>query len=280
MYNVALILPEPKHAASVDRSELTHQMVSDIYTWFPFQKHQQCGECRNLVLIDRWNSKENGQFEEKADLFPLKIPKQFDGCSIKYGLFINSSRTWELEWFLVGMVFDSMNVAHLFETHDHDFIFARSFADVNTFDAENIYNLTELSSYKKSFPHIFYNLRMYIPCPKKNCGNFYKVFAPGVWLLFFTSCFLLAVITSLIQRTRKSEHFNSLTYSLYCTWAVVNSVAVPQMPTTNKLRLFFFMWVCYCLTMSTVFQSFFTSFLIEPGTEEQINTIVELLNRD
>ncbi|KAJ9590204.1 hypothetical protein L9F63_016693 [Diploptera punctata] len=259
-------------------------MVIEMYTWFPFQEYQQCGECRDLVLIDRWNSKGNGQFEKNADLFPHKIPKQFNGCSIKYVLIINSSTSWELEWFLLRKVFDSINVTELVQTRNanNDIIVSRYFGDVSILNSVDRGESISLPNYKKSFPHMFSTLRFYVPCPRKTVrhGNFYKVFAPGVWLLFFITCILMAVITIFLQRAKKSEYFNNLTYSLYCTWAVVTSVSVPQMPTTNKLRIFFFMWVCYCLTMSTVFQSFFTSFLIEPGTEEQINTIEELLNHD
>ncbi|KAJ9590195.1 hypothetical protein L9F63_016684 [Diploptera punctata] len=282
MYNVVLI--SPKHVASDDRSELTHQMSSDIYTWFPFPKHQNCGESRNLLLIDRWNSQENGQFEQNTDLFPRKISKKFNGCSIKYVLNTNSSASWELEWFLLRTVFESLNITHLEETQDNklDIVLTRSFGFINMSDIEDSNHMTTLSNYKTSFPHLFSRLRCYVPCPKRTVrhGNFYKVFAPGVWLLFFITCILMTVIIILLQRTRKSESFNNLSYSHYYIWAVVTSVSVPQMPTTSKLRIFFFMWVCYCLIMSTVFQSFFTSFLIEPGTEEQINTFEELLNTD
>ena len=51
------------------------------------------------------------------------------------------------------------------------------------------------------------------------------------------------------------------------------------MPETTKVRMFFFLWLCYSLIMSTLFQSFFTSFLIEPGLEKQISTMEELMNK-
>ncbi|KAJ9597910.1 hypothetical protein L9F63_011197 [Diploptera punctata] len=122
---------------------------------------------------------------------------------------------------------------------------------------------------------------MYIPCPGRyiSHGNFYKVFTPGVRLLFFLTCILMAVITISIRKINKSEHvyFNSITYSLSCIWAVVTSVSVPQMPRTTMFRMFFIMWVCYCLIFSTVFQSFIISFLIEPGSEKDISSVEELL---
>ncbi|KAJ9575809.1 hypothetical protein L9F63_007350 [Diploptera punctata] len=139
---------------------------------------------------------------------------------------------------------------------------------------------TAYAVYKISFPYIYSTLRWYVPCPKQTVrhGNFYKVFAPGVWVLFFTSCILMALITVLLHKREK--HFNNLSYSLCYIWAVVTSVSVPRMPTTTNLRTIFCMCVFYCLIISTIFQCLFTSFLIEPGTEEQIDTIEEIINHD
>ncbi|KAJ9601295.1 hypothetical protein L9F63_000517 [Diploptera punctata] len=275
MYNVALIFPRTEYVGSDDR----FRMVSEIYSWFPFE-HGQCGECWHLEFIDRWNTKGNGQFEHNTDLFPQKLPKQFDGCSIKYRLFLGSTASWRFELFLLHTLFRLMNITHFVRIRgsgDYDLSFWRNFNDEDdNLKDENIVPL------RKSFPHMFSTLRWYVPCPEKTVrhGNFYKVFGPGVWLLFFISCVLMAMVADLLHRSTKCEYLDSLTYSLYCVWAVVTSVSVPQMPTTTKLRIVFFVWVCYCLAISNIFQSFFTSFIIEPGTEEQISTIEEFINQD
>ncbi|KAJ9590193.1 hypothetical protein L9F63_016682 [Diploptera punctata] len=49
------------------------------------------------------------------------------------------------------------------------------------------------------------------------------------------------------------------------------------MPKTTARRIIFFMWVFYSLIVSTIFLSFFTSFLIQPGLEKEISNIAELL---
>ncbi|KAJ9580419.1 hypothetical protein L9F63_024395 [Diploptera punctata] len=283
MYNTVFIFPERKYVYSESTSEVTPLVVTKLYTWFPFQEYQQCGECRDLVLIDRWNLKGNGQFEQKTELFPSKMPKQYNGCSIKYSLMDFSNSYWELEWTLLRSIFDSVNTTELVETQgiDMDVIFLRSLnAELfsETIEAGNDNN----SVFKVSYPHLFSKLLWYVPCPRKTVrhGHFYKVFAQGVWLLFFTSYILVAAITIFLKKTRKYEYLDSLTYSLYCNWAVATSVSVPEMPTISKLRLFFFLWVCYCLIISAVFQTYFTSFLIEPGTEEQIDTLENLLKHN
>jgi hypothetical protein len=55
------------------------------------------------------------------------------------------------------------------------------------------------------------------------------------------------------------------------------SVPVNTQPRSTPLRLFFFCWVCYTVAISTVFQAYLTTFLIEPGYEEPMRNIDEML---
>jgi len=57
-------------------------------------------------------------------------------------------------------------------------------------------------------------------------------------------------------------------------------VAVPQLPTTSTLRVFFFLYVCFCFVISTVFQAFFVTYLVEPKYEKKLETLEELLDSD
>ena len=57
-------------------------------------------------------------------------------------------------------------------------------------------------------------------------------------------------------------------------------VSVPQQPTNSSLRVFFFLYVCFCFTISTVFQAFFVSYLVEPKYEKKIGSFDEFLVSD
>jgi hypothetical protein len=57
-------------------------------------------------------------------------------------------------------------------------------------------------------------------------------------------------------------------------------VSVPQQPTASGLRVFFFLYVCFCFAISTVFQAFFVSFLVEPNYEKRLETLDDLLHSD
>jgi hypothetical protein len=62
--------------------------------------------------------------------------------------------------------------------------------------------------------------------------------------------------------------------------SVVLSLSVSKHPHSAPLRLFFFCWVCYSIAISTVFQAYLTTFLIEPGYVEPIKTVEQMLASD
>jgi hypothetical protein len=52
------------------------------------------------------------------------------------------------------------------------------------------------------------------------------------------------------------------------------------MPRTTKLRVLFFIFVCYSFAVNTVFQAIFTTFLVTPGYEKGITSFEELVHSD
>jgi hypothetical protein len=57
-------------------------------------------------------------------------------------------------------------------------------------------------------------------------------------------------------------------------------VSLPRQPRSSTLRVFFFIYVCFCFAISTVFQAFFYSYLVEPKYEKKLETLDELLDSD
>jgi len=62
--------------------------------------------------------------------------------------------------------------------------------------------------------------------------------------------------------------------------SVILSVSVSTQPRSAPLRLFFFCWVWDSVAISTVFHSYFTTFLIELGYLENIKTVEQMLNNE
>jgi hypothetical protein len=103
-------------------------------------------------------------------------------------------------------------------------------------------------------------------------------FSVPVWVTMVIVLFLVSVVFCLLGKKFKGgRSFTSWSSSLYNTWAVTVSVPVTEMPRSIVLRLTLIGFVWYCFAMSTVFQAFFTSYLVDPGYQKQLTTLEEIL---
>ncbi|KAJ9592795.1 hypothetical protein L9F63_015534 [Diploptera punctata] len=71
--------------------------------------------------------------------------------------------------------------------------------------------------------------------------------------------------------------FRSLSDCFYSAWAILIANSTPKMPKGSNLRVLLFFYICYCFAMCTIFQVFFTSYLVEPGYENGIDNFEQLL---
>ena len=104
-----------------------------------------------------------------------------------------------------------------------------------------------------------------------------------VWLTMATVLILTAILWWGLANWRHSSlkdsrTFQTLSYCLYNAWAVAMGVSATNTPNTWKFRIIFLLYVCYCFAMSTVFQAFFISYLVEPGYGKKFETFDEILN--
>jgi len=148
--------------------------------------------------------------------------------------------------------------------------------------------LVVTSSFDVTIPHLFGNVKMLVPCPKAIPGTekVLTTFSLSVWLtiglvlLLTTAVFWCAGNGSYRSVCNETHTYRSLSNCFHNAWAVFVGVSVPQQPTSSNLRVFFFLYVCFCFVISTVFQAFFVSYLVEPTYENKLETLVGLLNSD
>jgi hypothetical protein len=67
--------------------------------------------------------------------------------------------------------------------------------------------------------------------------------------------------------------------SISAAWAVLLGVSVPALPVSSGMRFPFIIYVWYCFAIRTIFQAFFTTYLVEPGYEATIETLDDVLRR-
>jgi hypothetical protein len=107
-----------------------------------------------------------------------------------------------------------------------------------------------------------------------------RVFAPNVWLLIFVVILLAAVLlhrAALCRSVGEAESYKYITNCLLSVWSVILSVGVHEMPRSNPLRGIFLLWLVFCLAINTVFQTYVTSYLVDPGYRHQIDSAEEVI---
>jgi len=144
------------------------------------------------------------------------------------------------------------------------------------------------SSYDATISYMYVTIKMLVPCPKTIPGTekILTTFSLSVWLtiglvlLLTTAVFWCAGNGPYRSVSNETHIYKSLSNCFHHTWAVFVGVSVPQQPTCSNLRVFFFLYVCFCFAIRTVFQAFFVSYLVEPMYEKKLESLVDLQNLD
>jgi hypothetical protein len=142
------------------------------------------------------------------------------------------------------------------------------------------------SSIDVTIPYTFCNFKMLVPCSKAIPGTeeILETFSLTVWL---TIGLVLLLKTAVVwcagnvhyrSVCNKTHTYQSLSDSFHNVWAVFVAVSFPRQPRSTTLTVFFFLYVCFRFAISTVFQAFLVSYLVEPKYEKNLETLDELLD--
>jgi len=309
--NAVVLLP----ASNTHRNESTVL----IYTWFPYQSPSGlCGELRNVVHINSWIlNKEGGQFLQNSNLFPEKVPHNLKGCPIRASTFefypfvicdkhsgirTNASIIDGLEIRLIQSIAKCMNMTLLLRIPpgderggiqlkngtwtglradivygEADIIFAsllRKLEDHLVFDVTVNYftdRFTWFVARAKSYPRWL---------------GMVRVFDPLTWLVGFLVIILASIFMRFlfsfhtVKHNEVSRSYWKFSLCLSSIWAVFLGEGVPTMPCSLPLRTFFLSMIIYSLAVNTIFQAFFTSYVVNPGLLHQVSNVDELVESD
>ncbi|KAJ9594814.1 hypothetical protein L9F63_013895 [Diploptera punctata] len=126
---------------------------------------------------------------------------------------------------------------------------------------------------------LFSEQKYLVPCPKPfmKTEKILTIFNLSLWismgLVFIFVSVLLWILSNYPTPRRYFNGFNMLAQSFSAAWAVLLGISVPQMPLSLGTRYLFITYVWYCFAISTVFQAFFTTYLVEPGYEARLETL-------
>ncbi|PSN43951.1 Ionotropic receptor 223 [Blattella germanica] len=296
----------------------TDRFIVNVYTWFPYLLPSgSCGKILDVILIDTWILKlSGGQFLWNIPLFPKKVPNDLNGCPLsgttfefepfvifneELGKGTNASIAGGLDIELMFCLTKAMNMDLNFKIPpgnfrggsqlengtwtglrgdliggNADIAFASLLngEDKTTFESTRIYftdRFTWTVARAKPYPRWLAMIR---------------VFAPSTWLYGFLSLIVGAIIMrtifvfKIVQEKEVTPRYWGLVNCLTSVWAVFLEEGVASMPESLPLRMFFLCFVIYALAINTVFQAFFTSYIVNPGLLHQISDFDELLSAD
>jgi hypothetical protein len=314
--NVVVLIPNteenmiPSDGKDVELHEVARTSRLDLYTYFPFQRGK-CGEVKDVVLLDKCIDGA-GSMLYNTNLYQTKTPQNFLGCPIKVASIAtepyvivtqkpeadNGSSFPRLSGISVEpLIFtaDKLNISLIFLDPSFELTLSSCWNQINKViegEADILigaipYISTMADIFDPTIPYTYDSLTMLIPCPGRisKVDMIMNVYAKSVWIALVLAFILTAVVFWCTANCRygpsmESYSFRHLSGCFHSAWAIFMGVSVSEMPRTSKLRILFLLYVCYCFAISTVFQAFFMSFLVETGYERGIETFEELLESD
>ncbi|PNF26843.1 hypothetical protein B7P43_G16841 [Cryptotermes secundus] len=303
MVNFVLVVPKrdaSQYSVSGDKYGLVETKNFELYSLFPYERNG-CGKHCRPFLMDQYQAEDGGQFLYNSPLFPNKIPDIFPGCSLvafannlkPYVMLTNTSmdsygravyEVTGIETEYLNLISDALNLTLEVIWCEHECNYEERFVDIFVNIGFKPLNMLGMKSRDATIPYLFNALKWYVPCPKSTLRmeKVMGVFSTSVWF----SMVPILVLTALVfwysarfpNRTvlKESYGYRTLVHCLYNVWCVFMGVSVPEMPRTSRVRTVFCLFVWYSFAISTIFQSYFVSFLVSPGYSSRISSLDDL----
>jgi hypothetical protein len=255
-----------------------HNTEVHFYTW-----------CHSVTDVTLLKKRTIGRYDESSgngELFQNKVPKNFQGCPLRVLNTDASDDIAPIDDILRNFNFTLVKKNRRTKiTSNHEKI-RSALLRIMFGEADILYGgipliLDIAKAADVTVPFFETKLAWYVPCgkPYSRIQRISQIFSMYLWFaLFVTIIFVAAVIWCLANRSLEIRVYTDISSILYNIWAIVLGVSVTAMPRTFRLRTIIFPWICYCFAVSSVFQTFFTSYLVDPGLQQQISSIDELLD--
>jgi hypothetical protein len=278
----------------------------DVHTWFPFAKDHCRGPVVRTVILDQCAMNGEGQFDKNANLFPDKM-SNFHGCVV-------TASTFPYVPYVFPMKERDSNITHYSDGLEINVLqsiatalnFKVKFLPENEHNVSKWQGLSDEVSRKESdlgfaaMPHTVHaignrdhsvgylkeTIRWFGPQAKASAHwkSPVTMFKPLMWLLLLIVYIISSLIFCLLANVKNTvkEHASYTNAPVCClqTFSIMLGVAVCARPNTRYLRLFFILWVFYCLLINTAYQSSLISVLTQPQFEPAVGTVDELLDSE
>jgi hypothetical protein len=249
-----------------------------LYTWFPYQ---HCSTSNEIIQVDEWDT-----------LFPDKTLSSRHGCQLTVGttpvrphvIQLSNNSFWGLEIEYLRLLQHALNFSVTYRTPGPGSSLDRHFemvqdlhvgmSDVILGDFPLHLHLMQLAD--PTVPYLDSTLKWFVPCARQasRMETVMRIYTTSVWAALGGVLLLASGCTW--WWGRRSQHPPSFSHVLQDVWALTLGVSVTQLPRDFGLRILFSLLIWCFLAISTVFQTLFTSVLVDPGLNMQITTFEEL----
>jgi hypothetical protein len=237
--------------------------------------------------MNQWVMEEEGKFVREESLFPYKIPSNFHGCTMNLSALLKG----ETEDEFYSQYFVTYNITkHCVNHFSNDTTMQeKSMTYVTSFwsgESDMLFGgfpllVEEVTNAEPTIPYFAMKYSWFVPCAKpfSRLQRISHIFSVSVWVSVVFVLFLVSVISwFLAKQSNDIPSYADMSSAMYNIWAVTVGVSVTRTPRSLRLKLLFVVFVWYCSAISTVFQTFLTSFLADPGYENQLKTLEEIID--
>ncbi|KAJ9589548.1 hypothetical protein L9F63_017236 [Diploptera punctata] len=259
---------------------------------------EECGKSVTVRKLMENNSNLLSNLEE-IDFFPRKIPKDFKGCLLPVGFppYIFLEKNMKTDSTVVrGISTEFLNyfTNHFnFTTHfivptmgikseSYDLLYKRLLEGISDIGAGMLYyNFLPRQIVDVSIPYGTDVIQFVVPCSNKisRTQRVLSIFTIWVWLTLFISLIIFSILFWIAANGPIEDYpFQTIHLSFYNSWAILLGVSVTEKPKKPSLRCFFILYVCYSFAISTIFQAYFTTYLVGSGYGKEFSTFDDLSN--
>ncbi|PSN41391.1 hypothetical protein C0J52_20335 [Blattella germanica] len=136
--------------------------------------------------------------------------------------------------------------------------------------------------------HITDTVKWFVPCaqPYPRWTSITRVFKASLWLGFLAAFIIVSFIMYLVVvasdrlslEKLENQAYHGVVKVVLHFWAVIlEESASNKPPHVLSIRSVFIAWLLYFWAVKTVYQTFLTTFLVDPGLQHQISSEDELL---
>ncbi|KAJ9593678.1 hypothetical protein L9F63_014773 [Diploptera punctata] len=277
--------------------------------WEIYIPNMICDKIQNSTLVDKCISIGNSDITPRNDYRNyLNDSKTFSGCNARLISFLlppvtmsvkNSSEFKGYEVDAVLLILQKLNMSVNFKLLKRKYVednylnqYIYTFQELNPSSFDIAIGGLPFNAYYNPFqaestiPYITLKIKWIVPCPEhlSRWIAFIKIYSLPVWICIISSIVLTSITMKFLagntqlKLVREYSNYMTIASCLYNVFAITIGNSVSKMPRSKHVKLLFglLIWCFFGLTM--IYQTFFTGFLMNPGYEEGIRSVEDLID--